>query len=135
MDKLNQAKDEIAKELGYGNMETYLSENWTHENVLDKVAIRYNELCNELVEENRIKITDEILYSIGFEYDEINSEHDIHYFEYVKDEDNVLYLVRYSNESHYELEDFDTKYIYFDELKLLMKLLLNIEIKLSNKQI
>ncbi len=133
MDKLNQAKDEIAKELGYGNMETYLSENWTHENVLDKVAIRYNELCNELVEENRIKITDEILYSIGFEYDEINSEHDIHYFEYVKDEDNVLYLVRYSNESHYELEDFDTKYIYFDELKLLMKLLLNIEIKLSNK--
>lgn len=49
MDKLNQAKDEIAKELGYGNMETYLSENWTHENVLDKVAIRYNELMNEWV--------------------------------------------------------------------------------------
>lgn len=134
MDKLQQAKDEIAKELGYVSWSDYSKLTPTIlENTIERIAIRYNELCNELVEENRIKITDEILYSIGFEYDEINSEHDIHYFEYVKDEDNVLYLVRYSNESHYELEDFDTKYIYFDELKLLMKLLLNIEITLPKK--
>lgn len=43
--KLQNAKQEIAEKYGYGNMETYLSENWTDEDVLNDVAIKYQQLC------------------------------------------------------------------------------------------
>jgi len=67
-EKLKMAKDAVAKEKGCNNWKDYLyPDDAIYEDVLDKLAIKYNELMNECIE-NKVDLQSIIFTRSGSIY-------------------------------------------------------------------